>query len=143
MFDWDISLSRLNHPAVWIFLLIIFTSTLTTTYLVYVVDIQETFDDREPVEEPDPEVNGVSFSFESYDVSSSGDTVNIVMNVDSIDSSADSVTVVYFIDGDRTVVNDVTKGGTFEITAEYGQDVRVGYLTAEGEFEQVESFEAV
>lgn len=133
---------KLDHPAVWIFLIIMATSLFMTSYMIFIVDLPEKLEEQPVQEEPQEPISDITFSFNSYDVNESEDSVDIVMKVDTI-REPQSATVAYYVGDEQTVIESVEEGDTFAIKANYGEKIRVGYIDQDDSFVGVESFTAV
>lgn len=110
--------------------------------MIFVVDLPEMLDEKQSPEEVQDPVSDIVFSFDSYDVGESKESVDIVMKVEEI-REPNSATIAYYVGNEETIIEDIEEGDNFAINSEYGQTVRVGYIDQDDSFVGVESFEAV
>lgn len=133
---------RLDHPAVWFSLAIVITTLLTTSYLMFIVELPKEFKQAPNSEEIQEPISDITFSFESYDVDDENESVDIVMKVDKI-REPQSANIAYYVGSEKTSIGEVNEGDTFAIKANYGENITVGYIDQNDSFVGVESFEAV
>lgn len=133
----------LKSPILWIMISIAIVSLITSAYLVFTVGFFDTFT-QPPTQPQNPQtsIDDVTFSFESYNVSESRDTVEVTVKIESI-TGEESADISYYTGNEQEIITNAQEGDTFTITADYGIKVRLGYINNNDSFVETESFDAV